>query len=240
MIRDRIHLLLIEDNASDADLVRLWLSRNQDVQFELHWHCNMSAALASGDCEKCDVALLDLHLNEGSGLELLQRLRGACPLLPVVTLTRTAELKGGLSLLGHGAQDYLEKHLLEGRLLGRTLLFAATRGRLESELRDSERRFRRWFDNNLSGLFRCGGDGLVREANAKFAELLGYSSVPELLSAGARVDTLSSPSGVEPFPLQLTHRMGHVVSTKARIGELADGCRVGSVLPVAPAPKKSA
>lgn len=64
------------------------------------------AALATGDY---DMLILDIALPDGSGLDLLARLRRAASTLPVLILSARATLDDRLLGLNGGADDYLVK-----------------------------------------------------------------------------------------------------------------------------------
>ena len=62
-----------------------------------------------------DVALLDLHLPDGSGIELLERLKEQQPELEAIMLTAHGSIETAIQAMKHGAYDYLTKpfHLPE-------------------------------------------------------------------------------------------------------------------------------
>ncbi len=64
------------------------------------------AALATGDY---DMVILDIALPDGSGLDLLARMRRASNMLPVLILSARATLDDRLLGLNGGADDYLVK-----------------------------------------------------------------------------------------------------------------------------------
>src|SRR5262249_14424195 len=59
--------------------------------------------------QQCDVLLLDLHLPDRSGLEVLAELRERFPRLPGLVLTMHPEAQFGVRLLRAGAAGYLAK-----------------------------------------------------------------------------------------------------------------------------------
>ena len=54
-----------------------------------------------------------------------------------------------------------------------------------SDLRDSERKYRRIVEDSLEGIFRLDESGTLDEANPAMAELLGYDSASELIRCAA-------------------------------------------------------
>ncbi len=131
---DPLKVLLVEDNPGDARLVREALAEARGARFALtHVDCLAPALkqLAAGDM---DVILLDLSLPDASGLETLSKTHAAAPGVPIVVLTGLDDEEVALKAVYEGAQDYLVKGQMEGRLLTRSLGYAIERQRLLAEL----------------------------------------------------------------------------------------------------------
>jgi signal transduction histidine kinase len=136
-----VHVLLVEDSEADSDMVRAMLSVGRGAMevvrglYRVSWVDRLEAALDAMVREPFDVVLLDLRLPDSPGLDTLDAVRRAAPELPVVVLTGYDD--DGLALLAiqHGAQDYLAKDHLDGRLLSRTIRHAIERKRAEVQLR---------------------------------------------------------------------------------------------------------
>jgi len=131
---DPLKVLLVEDNPGDARLVREALAEARGARFALtHVDCLAPALkqIAAGDM---DVILLDLSLPDASGLETLSKTHAAAPGVPIVVLTGLDDEELALKAVYEGAQDYLVKGQMEGRLLTRSLGYAIERQRLLAEL----------------------------------------------------------------------------------------------------------
>lgn len=76
----------------------------------------------------------------------------------------------------------------ESEVLVGTVVDISARKRMERELRLSEDRYRRLFEQNLVGVFRSrpGLDGEVVECNQAFADIFGYDSPKEVTGRPAR------------------------------------------------------
>ncbi len=61
--------------------------------------------------EGADLVLLDLHLPDKNGLEVLKSIRATDVETPVVVITAFASVKGAVDVIQAGAQDYVEKPL---------------------------------------------------------------------------------------------------------------------------------
>lgn len=142
----RQRILLVEDNPGDALLVRRLLP---DRDFE---HVTTIAkALTALEDGRFDVALLDLHLPDGSGSSLVTRLNKRAPLLPIVVITGSMTADGSaLAALAQGAQDWLPKDGLDADRLRRAINYAVERKAFEQRSAESEERFRQLADNTHS------------------------------------------------------------------------------------------
>ena len=82
-----IKILLIEDNAADARLLREMLKEPVSCTYDLTHHESMEKAVAYLAANPVDVILLDLGLPDAQGLEAVRRVRRAAPHVPLVVLT---------------------------------------------------------------------------------------------------------------------------------------------------------
>ncbi|MDP1899900.1 MAG: response regulator [Rubrivivax sp.] len=104
---ETIRLLYAEDNPQDADLARACLEGQGDFQLELV--DTGARCLARVAAETFDVLLLDNHLPDMDGLDVLARLRADGHTLPVVMVTGSGDEETVTRALRAGAADYLPK-----------------------------------------------------------------------------------------------------------------------------------
>jgi PAS domain S-box-containing protein len=139
----RHQILLVEDNAADARLIREMLTDQLgEANFELCVGQSVSDALRLIDDHLPDVVLLDLSLSDSFGLETLYKIQNRSHTLPIVVLTGNQDEQLALKAVKAGAQDYLAKHELTGGLLVKAMQYARERKLIEATLRISEARFR--------------------------------------------------------------------------------------------------
>jgi phosphoserine phosphatase RsbU/P len=86
MEHEPAHVLLIEDNPGDADLVRLRLVEGKS-NVQVNCVPRLSDALASLDVDTPSLVLLDLNLPDSHGAETFRRIRQKAPNVPVVILS---------------------------------------------------------------------------------------------------------------------------------------------------------
>jgi two-component system, OmpR family, response regulator len=106
-------LLLLED---DDDLGRAVRDHLAAAGHRLHWCRRMADA---DTASPWDLALLDLHLSDGNGLDLLRRWRQAGLRQPVIVLTARDQVSDRIRGLQAGADDYLVKPFDLDELLAR-------------------------------------------------------------------------------------------------------------------------
>lgn len=84
--------------------------------------------------ERYEAVLLDLCLSGCDGLETFTRIHGAAPATPVVILTCHEDEAFALEALRQGAQDYILKSKIDGKILTRVIRYAIERKRIELKL----------------------------------------------------------------------------------------------------------
>ncbi|HXN98048.1 MAG TPA: EAL domain-containing protein [Candidatus Acidoferrales bacterium] len=127
-------LLIVEDNAGDARLLREMFNEQGPRDTELtHVEC-MSDAERHLSERAVDIVLLDLGLPDAQGLEAVRRARAAAPRVPLVVLTGLDDESLAAQALQEGAQDYLIKGQIEARGLLRTMRHAIERKMMEDAL----------------------------------------------------------------------------------------------------------
>jgi two-component system cell cycle response regulator len=129
-----IHVLLVEDNASDAELVQRLLASCRSPCFAVTCAASLSAALPIALQGGCDIALLDLSLPDSLGLAGLRELALTVPRMPIVVWTGLDDEAAAIEAMRHGAQDYLVKGRHDAKLLGRSLRCACERKTFDAHL----------------------------------------------------------------------------------------------------------
>jgi formate hydrogenlyase transcriptional activator len=134
MKKPPVSILLVEDNPSDAALVREMLGEVTTVQFELT-QCNMlNSALTLLGKESFEIILLDLSLPDCKGLDTVVRTHAAVPNLPIVVMSGLGDEEIAVRALHEGAQDYLVKGQVDSNLLIRAMRYAIERKQVEDAL----------------------------------------------------------------------------------------------------------
>ena len=123
-----LRVLLVEDDDGDAFLVGE-LRQDADDAFEIVWVRTLREArvlLESSDC-----VVLDLGLPDADGIDAVRALGAGALDVPIVVLTGLVDRHRGPEAVAAGAQDYLVKGEVDGRVLGRALRYAIERLEVE-------------------------------------------------------------------------------------------------------------
>lgn len=148
-----LQVLLVEDNAGDARLLREMFRKEKADSFELTHLLRMSDAVIHLAKGGVDIVLLDMGLPDGHGLDTVRRARAAAPSIPVIVLTGLDDEALAAGAMKEGAQDYLIKGQIENRALPRALRHAIERHRMQTEtdlIRTHQMQFKDEFLSHVS------------------------------------------------------------------------------------------
>jgi diguanylate cyclase (GGDEF)-like protein len=126
--------LLVEDNPGDVRLVEELLRETWTDPNGLSHASSVEEALGHVADNPPACILLDLSLPDAHGLQTLDRMRVACPTVPIVILTGSDDEAQAVLALQEGAQDYLVKGWVDGPLLRRSIRYAIERKDTEAQL----------------------------------------------------------------------------------------------------------
>jgi signal transduction histidine kinase len=132
------HVLLIEDNAGDADLVRLRLVEGSS-SVDVNCVERLSDGLASLSNQRPSVVLLDLNLPDSQGAETFRKVLEKAPGVPIVILSGQDDVGLAMKALHQGVQDYLLKNTLTSAGLDRAMRYAVERQALLRSLEMSRK-----------------------------------------------------------------------------------------------------
>src|ERR1700680_2639952 len=148
-----LQVLLVEDNAGDARLLREMFSKERPDSFELTHLLRMSEAVIHLEKGGVDIVLLDMGLPDGHGLHTVRRAHAAAPGVPVIVITGLDDEALAAEAMKEGAQDYLIKGQIENRALPRALRHAIERHRMQTEtdlIRTDQMKFQDEFLSHVS------------------------------------------------------------------------------------------
>ncbi|MRR58728.1 MAG: PAS domain S-box protein [Deltaproteobacteria bacterium] len=175
MQNPKMEILLIEDNLSEADLIKEMLSGARLPGFSVQHVQYLAEGLSLLGSRNFDVVMVDLGLPDSQGVESVLSVRNQSKMTPVIVLTILDDEDAALKLLQMGIQDYLIKGEFNGRLLIRAIRYAVQRKRDDEILRLSEARYRALFRDNPTMIITLDTDWTILSANPFCARQLGFA-----------------------------------------------------------------
>ncbi len=217
-----LHVVVVDDNPDDLAEVRRLMLHGSKRRYRFTEAATGAEAISA--CLEApggppDCVILDYHLPDLDGVEVLARLHAGGPrtVCPVLVLTGDAGLHGP-AVLQAGAQDYLGKSWLNAESLAHAVDNAVERYRLTREAREREARLQK-------------SEEALRDADRRKDEFLG-TLAHELrnplapLRMGLSLLRSAAP-GPDTIRLRemMERQIGHLVSL---IDDLLDVSRIGS------------
>ncbi|MEO5823214.1 MAG: diguanylate cyclase [Vicinamibacteraceae bacterium] len=136
---EHVRVLLVDDDESTAVLVRSHLGKLKPTRYALEWRGTAGDGLAALLGERWDACLLDYHIGDESGFDVLRTALQRNVSTPIIMFTSGAGADVDLATVRAGAADYLLKTELSPSLLSRTIRYAIERSRLLNEMRSLAR-----------------------------------------------------------------------------------------------------
>jgi len=136
---NELKILLVEDNPGDALLIKEALKES----------IYRNATLILADClaeakrlsqENVVLLLLDLGLPDSNGLETITQMRNYFPESAIVILTGLDDDEVASEAFQQGAQSYIHKNEINGKVLSRTIRFSLERHEFIQRLKATEKR----------------------------------------------------------------------------------------------------
>jgi len=144
--RKWLKVLLVEDDKDDYLLTEELLAEIKTTRFEVEWMKTFKEALFNIKDNAYDVILLDYHLGEYTGLELLKEVIGHKCSSPIILLTGQDGYEVDIAASEAGAADYLVKSQITSSILERSIRYAIRNYQKAAELQKQIQRLKAKFD----------------------------------------------------------------------------------------------
>jgi PAS domain S-box-containing protein len=173
------HILLVEDNVADQELLRECLSAAA-MSADIMCVGSLDEATHAAEAGTFDLVLLDLNLPDSQGISTVKSAVDAFAALPIIALMGCSDEEAGNDAIRAGAQDYLVKGRFTPDMLRRSTRYAieryAARTWAEEAIKASEQRYRRLFESAKDGILILDAQtGMVVDVNPFMIEMLGYT-----------------------------------------------------------------
>jgi sigma-B regulation protein RsbU (phosphoserine phosphatase) len=134
-MKERINILMIEDNDDFGKLVELYLSQHPDYVFNLVWKKNGEDGLEEFEANSnYHVILMDYNLPGMNGVEVTSALVQRGITVPVVFITVHRDFNLAVETMKLGVEDFLVKEEISTPVLPRTVVSVLERVRLRQQL----------------------------------------------------------------------------------------------------------
>jgi len=136
MSGENLKVLLVDDDEEDFLIIRAKLGKVEHTKYKVDWISNFEEALEIIWRNGYDIYIVDYHLGEHNGLDLLkQALENDCN-TPIILLTGQGDRKIDMEAMKLGASDYLNKNEITPALLERAIRYAIEHNKIEDKLRE--------------------------------------------------------------------------------------------------------
>ena len=221
---ESLHILILEDNLADAELVQFEL-QEAGLVFTAKVVMTRNDFVHELQTFSPDLILSDYDLPNYNGALALAEAKKRCPDVPFVLVTGAVGEDRAIEILTKGAKDYVLKSRLEQRLvpaIRRALAEAQEhkeRKKAEEELKASSLYSRSLIEASLDPLVTISPDGKVMDVNKATEEITGvsreqiigkdfsdYFTEPQKARAGYQKVFLEG--SVKDYPLAIRHISG--------------------------------
>lgn len=128
-----MRILMVDEDSEDAAFIKSLLDFIPGFKLEFEHAATLKSGMELLFSGGFDLVFLDIRMEPGNGLEMLQAIRGRGIRTPVTILTGIGDEKLAVDLMKAGADDYLVKHDLTVPNLEKSIRFTLRQHQLERE-----------------------------------------------------------------------------------------------------------
>jgi diguanylate cyclase (GGDEF)-like protein len=132
-------ILIVDDNEIDIALAKRALSSSLQNNYEIKGTDCVAKALALVDVEVFDIILLDYHMPEINGIEMILEIRSRPNLgnMAIIVISAAEDISIALNCIEAGAQDFIPKSDISHIKLSQALIHSKKRFEMEQKMRES-------------------------------------------------------------------------------------------------------
>lgn len=225
-------ILLIEDSKEDAIIIREMLNDNSKHSFQLTHVSKLKTGFEKLFQESFDVLLLDLNLPDSWGFDTFIRTYDQAPELPIVILSGFDDEDIAVRAVREGAQDYLIKGEIDGRILARSIYYAIERKNIEKQLMKTQKDLRKLIEWHEEELKETEKKLKTEKQVSKLLENKLFNTTKKLKMEEFKLNTLINilPVGIlivdasSGKPLLKNKKLKEIWGDCVEIDELAEYC----------------
>jgi PAS domain S-box-containing protein len=178
----KVKILLFEDNPGDAGLIEEMLEEFADFQYEFKTVQTLDEGLSLLKKIRFDIILSDLGLPDSYGVDTFLEIHARNSRIPIIILTGMNDEKIGVEAVKKGAQDYLVKGQVDGRLLRRSIQYSIERKKAEERVQN----LANIVESSNDAIITRSLDGFITSWNLGAEQIYGYPA-EEVLGKPATV-----------------------------------------------------
>ncbi|WP_013322556.1 diguanylate cyclase domain-containing protein [Gloeothece verrucosa] len=138
-----LHILLIEDNSYEAELIKDMIESVLEIPVILTHHSYLKHGIQSLQQNNYDIILLDIRLPDNQDLSSINQIKQQASTTPIVVLSNIQDKNIAVEAVRQGAQDYLYKGQFDSELLCRAIGYAIERQQIEEQLKQQKLQLQR-------------------------------------------------------------------------------------------------
>ncbi|WP_179020120.1 response regulator [Winogradskyella forsetii] len=172
-----ITVLVVENNDGDFVLVEDYLfEKFKSIKVKRSQDFKETASVIEKNKASLSVILLDLHLHDGSGLELIKKVLTAANDIPILILTGYSDVSIAQLSLQLGVYDFLVKDELNPNLLHKSIDFAMNRRQFICQIESERLNYENLFNFSPQPMWLLDHDNFkILNANYSAIKNYGYS-----------------------------------------------------------------
>ncbi len=220
-----LRVLMVEDNANDAELLRAHLASASLGGAEVLHARTLAEGLALLQSHGVQITLLDLDLPDSQGLQTLERVRAATS-GPVIVVSGNGHPALVDEALKRRAYDVIPKDELDAATLRRVLRLATRQPQAGSGDGASEARYRALLESSSEALVLLDAEGRIQYASAAMRRILGYNTAQILGRTGLSFVQRDDREAVRKAFVALSSEPGGFATLRARFEHKNGGQRI--------------
>ncbi len=176
MNKTDLHILMLEDDPLDADLIKAQLLLLEEYNCIVHLTDSKGSYLEALQNNNFDIILSDYTLPQYNGLDALSDLKAKNMLIPFVFVTGTINEETAVGTIKAGAWDYVVKDRLFRLPLAIRSVLLLKEEKLNTAMAEAKnRQLSMAIEQSPTHVLISNIDNKIEYINARFTEVMGYS-----------------------------------------------------------------